>query len=102
MTRYNDEEAAQELYRKRHWHLEKSVSVSHLLSTLALVMSALVFASKMDTRISLLEERKVEQTATDIRQDAEHLRNLLEYRASLTQINEKLDRLIERELRRAK
>lgn len=67
-----------------HWHLKREVSISHLLTTLALVVSALWWASGVEKRIAVLETTSVHNAKTLQRQ--------------LDRINEKLDRLIQREL----
>ena len=40
---------------RRQWHLDKSVSVAHIITTVAMVVSALWFLAGQDRRISNLE-----------------------------------------------
>ena len=82
--------------KKQHWHLEKSVSVSHIISTVMIVISALIFAIKMDSRVTMLEQAIMTQHSTDDKQDSERLRVATELKTNLKDINDKLDRLIER------
>lgn len=42
---------------KEHWHLEKKVSVGHLVTTVMIAVSALVYVQRMEHRIGLLEQR---------------------------------------------
>ena len=81
--------------RRRQWHLEKSVSISHIISTIAIAGSMFVYIGKMDTRIALLEQSNQQQAHTDQRQDAERSESLREIRENMKAISEKLDRLIE-------
>ncbi|RXJ70646.1 hypothetical protein CS022_22530 [Veronia nyctiphanis] len=84
---------------RSQWHLDKTISIGHILSTIIIGFSLLSWALAVDKRVEQnaqhiqflydnekrIEER-VEATRDEIRQD---LRN----------IGGKLDRLIERQLR---
>jgi hypothetical protein len=78
------------------WHLEKSVSITHLFSTIAAIATLVVLGSKFDTRVTLLEQQNAGQHAVDSRQDKEtdDFKRIVreDYRA----IDDKLQRLIER------
>lgn len=50
---------------RRAWHLDKTISVSHLLTTVAIAGSVFVWASKMEQRLSVLETR-VEHSAQSV------------------------------------
>lgn len=67
------------------WHLDKRLNVSHLITTLLLVVATFTYANGIDKRISILEESKRYQEATNAQVTQE-----------LRSINAKLDRLIER------
>lgn len=73
----------------REWHLDKTVSVTHLISTIAAVVTVSAFLMKQDTRISLLEQNAVAQ-----QRDVADFKTVV--RGDLQSINAKLDRLIER------
>lgn len=45
--------------RHRQWHLEKSISVGHIITTLTVAFSALVWASHTDTRITVVENEVI-------------------------------------------
>lgn len=81
---------------RRQWHLEKSVSISHIISTIAIAGSLAVYIGKMDTRIALLEQASQQQANIDRRQDSERSDALREVKDAVKGINDKLDRLIER------
>lgn len=84
---------------RRHWHLDKSVSVGHLLTTITLAGAVFLWAMKMETRISLLEQSAVRQVEVDQRQDKEADSRSISMRDDLRSINAKLDRIIERGLK---
>lgn len=81
--------------QKANWHLDKTISVGHLVSTLVIAVSVFSWAMALDKRVeqnSLAIAHLKEQQATeqkriqDIRQ---------EIKQDLRDINTKLDRLIE-------
>ena len=74
---------------KQPWHLDRTVSLSHIITTASAIGAALMFASKLDTRVSLLE-----QASTQQQKEVSDLKVVM--REDLKNINGKLDRLIER------
>ena len=78
------------------WHLEKKISVGHILTTMTIAISAVWWASSIEKRveknrqaITYLQERHNELLR---RIDA----NRIEMRVDLKDINKKLDRINER------
>lgn len=82
--------------RRREWHIDKTVSVTHLFTTVAAVATLVVMGSKMDTRVTLLEQIKASQSAIDVRQDKELDDFKRAVREDYRSIDDKLQRLIER------
>lgn len=87
----------------RHWHLDKRLNISHLLTTFAMAASIMWWGAAMDRRVAVLEEARQQQRATDERQDADLYRTLTAMkeesrllRDELRETTRKLDRLIER------
>ncbi|MBU6955751.1 hypothetical protein [Hahella sp. HN01] len=85
---------------RRHWHLDKTISVGHLISTLVIAISVITWAGSIDRRVEqnalavkYLNEEQVQQ-----RQRIDAVRN--EIKTDLRAINDKLDRLIERQSER--
>jgi hypothetical protein len=74
---------------KQPWHLDRTVSLSHIITTASAIGAALVFASKLDTRVSLLEQSSAQQ-----QRETADFKTVV--REDLKNINGKLDRLIER------
>lgn len=92
----DDETETVERRKKQNWHLEKTVSISHILTTIAALSTVLVMGSKFDTRLSLVEQLVSSQRSVDSRQDSEASASREIVRQQLRDINAKLDRLIER------
>lgn len=80
----------------RHWYLDKSVSVAHIISTLVIAGSAWMYIANMEKRIALLEQAVQNQKEVDSRQDAERAKLFESLRVDVKEVSGKLDRLIER------
>ena len=58
---------------RRHWHLDKTLNVSHLLTTLVIAGSLFAYANNMDRRVAILEEKmqaqavQNQQSAADVK-----------------------------------
>lgn len=76
------------------WHLEKTVSISHIISTVLVIISVLTFAFKMDTRVTILEKQIEYQKKIDDTQDTDRIRIATETSMQLRIINDKLDDLL--------
>lgn len=55
----------------RHWHLDKTLNVSHLLTTLVIAGSLFAYANNMDRRVVILEEKMHVQAAENQRSQTE-------------------------------
>lgn len=84
---------------RRKWHLDKSFSISHLITTLMIAASVALWAMNMDKRVALLEMSVQNQNRVDEKQDRERQDLALQWRDELKGINAKLDRLIESKVR---
>jgi len=73
------------------WHLEKKVSISHIVSTLILAGSIFAWAGHMDKRLALLEQN-------DNRQDVTMLRQQQDIKEQFNVIIRKIDKIIDRDL----
>lgn len=90
-TRYEGPERREE----RGWKINKHLDVGHLLTTVALACSIVFWGAQMDSRVAQLEYITKQQADVIGQQRAE-------VRDSLKAIDGKLDRLVERELARAR
>lgn len=92
MTKEELEQIKEELSKAtgegRKWHLDKTISVSHILTTLAIAGSVFMWAMKMDQRVSIMEAKleytgqqlksaqsDVKELSLQIRDDIRQLRN---------------------------
>jgi hypothetical protein len=67
------------------WHLKKEIQLGHLITTLTVAISAIVYVNKIEQRVAVVESQMLYQKETS---------SVL--RSQLDRINDKLDRLIER------
>lgn len=75
------------------WHIDKSISVGHMVTTLALVGMLVASWSQMNTRI---ETQGVQIEAIDKRIDRENVRQaeeMRQIRQSLNRIEDRLERM---------
>ena len=56
---------------RRHWHLDKTLNVSHLLTTVVIAGSLFAYANNMDRRVAILEEKMQVQAQENMRSGAE-------------------------------
>lgn len=79
------------------WHLDKRISVGHILSTGILAVSAMAWASKMEQMI-VLNAQSIQFLQTQQAKDREHVETLrVEIREDFKAIHGKLDQLLRRE-----
>lgn len=81
---------------RRKWHVKKEISVGDLIAFVMAAVAVITAYSTLDKRLAVIEEKVVTQAVTDARQDGEALRYQSRIDAALTEINRKLDRLVER------
>ncbi len=82
-------------YDRRHWHISKSISVGHILTTFTALLAALWFFAQQDTRISNLELNYAHLKAARAEDQNRTDRKFEDLKTDLRMINSKLDRLIE-------
>lgn len=77
------------------WHLNRELSISHIVTTVLLAVSLLKWGMAMDARVAAVETRTQAQEGRDIGQDRmlERFDGALSSR--LDRIEAKLDRVIE-------
>jgi hypothetical protein len=78
-----------------HWHLDKRLSVSHIITTLSAIFMFGVFMARQDTRLSLSEQAMMYIAHDQKRQDEELKAVKVAFEAQFGAINLKLDRIIE-------
>lgn len=71
--------------QSERWHLKKEIQLGHLITTITVAISAIMYINKIDQRVTVVEVQVAAQRDTSG-----------VFRAQLDKINDKLDRLIER------
>lgn len=79
---------------RRHWHLDKTVSLSHIFTTVTIVVSAAVVLSKFDTRVTVLEQAMEYQKVTNVQHTQSDNEIKVALKDGLEKIDLKLDKLM--------
>jgi hypothetical protein len=83
---------------KEDWHLDKSVSVGHILTTITLVAMAVGAFYSLSTRLAVVEDRILtildNQTRIDSAQDTALLQFRSDMRDMTVDLNAKLDTIM--------
>lgn len=86
------------------WQFDKKISITHMIATVSAITALIGFGYNLNTRLSLMEQAMtasaVNQRVTDERQDIQMAELRRQTREDYKAISDKLDRLIEREVRR--
>lgn len=83
--------------QRRRWHLDKTISITHLVTTLTLALSASWYIIGMDKRIEVQQEQ-IRQMQSILRDgDAPLRRDIDRMQTDIRAIDAKLDRLIFRD-----
>lgn len=80
----------------RKWHVERTVSVGHIITTLSVAATVIIGWKDIDKRVAIVEWSSAQQKEIDARQDAANQLAFEGLRSDLRDINQKLDRIIER------
>ena len=75
---------------RQGWSLNKSINLGDMFGGLAVAASMLVYATTLDRRVSVVEDqvKTLKETQTELR---------AEFKTEFRAVNDKLDRLIERQ-----
>lgn len=80
-----------------HWHLDKRLNVGHLITTLSLAGAMVVWAMTIETRVAE-HSIQIGSIASQIeRVESRNDKNMSQLTTAINRINDKLDRLIERQ-----
>lgn len=82
--------------REVGWHIKKEIQLGHLLTTLTIAVSVILYLSKLEQRIALIEAQVLTQRDRDDRQDKTTAEAMSLLRAQLERMENKLDRVLER------
>jgi hypothetical protein len=79
------------------WHIKREIQLGHLITTLTVAVSAVVYIGKLEQRLALSEQQHLVQRERDAQQDQAIREAATTLRQQLDRMDTKLDRLIERE-----
>ena len=79
---------------RRHWHLDKTLNVSHLLTTLVVAGSMFAYANNMDKRVAILEEKMQVQATENQRSQTEVKELAADVKHELRLLRTELSRLM--------
>lgn len=77
------------------WHLKKEIQLGHIITTVTVAISAVVYIQKIEQRVAVMESEVMHQKERDAAQDKMSAESFSVVRAQLERIDAKLDRLIE-------
>ena len=77
--------------RVQHWHLEKSISIGHIVTTIAIAGSVMAWAMSMDTRVSIVETQIKYSANENQKSEANFREGVGEIKSALIRIEAKLD-----------
>lgn len=77
--------------RGKTWHVDKSVNVGYLLTSVIMAFSVIVWAFKMDTRVTVLEAQQVNQKENEAKTALLLRDNFVDIKESQLRIESKLD-----------
>lgn len=79
---------------RRHWHLDKTLNVSHLLTTIVIAGSLFAYANNMDRRVAILEEKMQAQAMQNSQSQAEVKELAADVKYELRLLRQELLRLV--------
>ena len=86
------------MIQKEDWHLDKSVSVGHILTTVMLVAAAVGAFYSLSTRLAVVEDKILiileNQTRIDLAQDTTLIQFRSDMRDMTVDLNAKLDTIM--------
>ena len=84
---------------RERWHLEKTISISHIITTIGLIAAALSAYYSLSGRVVIVEERILSLLENQARIDQAQDENLQNFRGqmrdSTIEINNKLDLVLQ-------
>lgn len=81
------------------WHVKREIQLGHIITTLTIGVSVLLYITKLDQRIALIEQQLQQRIERDQRQDTDTANALQLVRHDLRDMSVKLDRIYERSKR---
>jgi hypothetical protein len=80
--------------RPEKWHIKREFQLGHLITTMAMAVSVIMYIGKMEQRIALVEQSVTVQRERDDRQDKAIAEALQAIERRLGKLDDKLDRVL--------
>jgi len=85
---------------QEHWHLDKKVNLSHMVTTMILLISGVVYVGDIDTKVEK-QGIQIESLQEKVEQQRDDTKSMFtQLRSDMKGIDQKLDKLIDRQLNR--
>ncbi len=81
---------------RRKWHIDRTLNIGHILTTIAMLASLLVVLSRFDTRLSLIESNIEVQKDTNKRHEATDHELKQTVKEAFDRLDSKLDKILEK------
>ena len=81
---------------QERWHIKREFQLSHIITTVVMGVSVILYLGKMEQRIALIEQSVQSQHERDARQDQAIGEGLKAIDSRLGKLDDKLDRALER------
>lgn len=96
MSENNDPFVERRAPKPEHWTLKKEVQISQIVTVIMISVTALLYVTKMDQRLAIIEQHVIAQEKKDSSQDKAVGEGWARMDRRLDNMDSKLDRLIER------
>jgi hypothetical protein len=81
---------------RNDWHIDKTVSIGHMISTVVVLVTGVMYIDSIDTKVEK-QGVKIEAIQQQVQQQRSDTKDMfLHIREDMKRINDKLDRLIEK------
>ena len=80
--------------KPERWHIKREFQLGHLITTLVMAASVIMYIGKMEQRIDLVEQTVQQQRERDERQDKAIAEGLQAIERRLGKLDDKLDRVL--------
>lgn len=83
----------------RDWKVVKSINLADIFTALSMFAAAMFYIGTVESRVAVLESKAAQQAVKDGEQDGQLREVKTDTKTELSKINDKLDRLIERQVK---
>lgn len=81
---------------KDSWHLEKNISIGHIITTVMVAISLITWGMHMETRLALVEHEQATAKEADARIETQVRESVTRIESLLVRIDSKLDQKVDK------